>query len=454
MLIENIIRQFKAPPAIAQIKDPKVVAKKMRHWRIRVLYSLMIGYALFYFCRKNISIALPAIGEDLGYTNMQLGLFATVLYVTYGLGKFINGMIGDKANPRYFMATGLFLSALMNIAFGLSSSLWSLALFWGINGWFQSTGVPACSRLLANWYSVSERGTFWGIWHVSHQIGAFIIAILAGYLTQYYGWRYAFYVPGVLCVITAFFLFHRLRDVPPSLGLPPISEYHKDIELDKDGNEVTDEPESIWYTLRYRVLSNKYIWLIAFMNFFIYIVRFGTFDWATKYLVETKGSEIINAGIVVSMIELAGIAAPILAGVMSDKITKGRRGPLCAVSLLLTTIGLVMFYYVPPGYAYLDAVALALIGFFIYGPHSLVGPFVTDFASRKGSATAIGFAAIFAYAGAALSGVGTGWLIDTYGWIGGFAFWTGSALAGAIITLTLWNACPVSHKHKHAKKMK
>lgn len=446
MDISDLYRHLKATPPIEKIQDKSEVDRLYKHWRIKVMYSLFIGYALFYFCRKNISIALPALSSELGYTNVQLGLLGTILYITYGVGKFANGILGDRANPRYFMAIGLFLSALMNVFFGLSSSLWFLAFFWGLNGWFQSMGFPPCARLLANWYSVSERGVKWSIWHISHQIGGVIIAIFAGFLIQHYGWRSSFIIPAGLCFLTGIFLWKSLPDTPPSLGLPNIAEYRNDIELNKDGTEVTEEPETIKQILFNRVLNNKYIWLISLMNVFVYIVRSGTFDWATKFLVEVKGSQIAKAGIVVSMIELAGIAGPLLAGFVTDKFSKGRRGPMCAISFLISIVGLATFYFVPAGHPFIDGASLALIGFWIYGPQFLVGVFVTDFASRKAAATAIGLTGVFGYIGAGLSGVGTGWCIDKFGWGGGFAFWGISALLGAIIAGMLWNTCPMTHK--------
>jgi len=123
---------------------------------------------------------------------------------------------------------------------------------------------------------------------------------------------------------------------------------------------------------------------------------------------------------------------------------------MCAVSFFLTLIGLGLFYWIPAGYPVIDGVSLAIIGFWIYGPQFLVGVFVTDFASRKAAATAIGLTGIFGYAGAAISGVGTGWLLDTYGWIGGFALWGGSAFIGGLISIMLWNACAITHNHKNA----
>src|SRR5437867_4056685 len=92
-----------------------------RYWRLRILYSTIIGYAIFYLVRTNISVALPAIERELHISKSRLGAVLTAFGVVYGVSKFVNGFIGDRVNPRYFMPLGLICSAAMNIGFGLSS---------------------------------------------------------------------------------------------------------------------------------------------------------------------------------------------------------------------------------------------------------------------------------------------------------------------------------------------
>jgi sugar phosphate permease len=106
--------------------------------------------------------------------------------------------------------------------------------------------------------------------------------------------------------------------------------------------------------------------------------------------------------------------------------------------MVLTALATGMLYVIPPGHPYWHGLSFALVGFLIYGPQFLVGVFVTDLASSKAAATAIGVTGVFGYAGAALSGVGTGYFVDRFGWGGGFAFWIGAALVGAIVGLPLW----------------
>ena len=54
------------------------VAKKFKYWQTRTIIASMIGYALFYFVRKNLSIAMPAMQEDLGITKGDLGSLGMV----------------------------------------------------------------------------------------------------------------------------------------------------------------------------------------------------------------------------------------------------------------------------------------------------------------------------------------------------------------------------------------
>lgn len=439
-LMARLLRPFLPPPPAPVLTDAGQIAKVYRRYRLRVLYALFIGYASYYFTRKNLPGTAAALGADLHYTNTQLGLLGTLLYITYGVGKFVNGVLGDHANSRTFLVAGLVLSAACNLGFGLSSSLLGLALFWGLNGWFQSMGFPPCARLLASWYSSSERGAVWGVWNISHQIGGMAIALFTGAMVAPLGWRACFYLPAAFCIALALFLWERLPDTPASLGLPSIGQYRDDAWREADGRLLSDEPESMRTILFTRVLANRGVWLVSVMNLFVYLVRSGAFDWAPKYLIEVKHTPAALAGVITSSFELLGIPGSLLAGVISDRVFHGRRAPVCALFMLATAAGLCLFYLVPPGHPVLDAVTLSLVGFAVYGPQFLVGVLAVDLASPKAAATAIGLTGVLGYAGSALSGVGIGYCLDHAGWRGGFACFIAAALVGALLALPLWKA--------------
>ena len=143
--------------------EHQLVSDRYRRLRLQLLVTTFVGYALYYFCRKNISLVLPTLGKELHYSNTQLGLLGSLLYITYGAGKFVNGVLGDHLNPRRLMALGLLLSAISCALFGASHSLLLFSICWALNGWFQSMGFPPCARILSNYFSVSERGFIWSI---------------------------------------------------------------------------------------------------------------------------------------------------------------------------------------------------------------------------------------------------------------------------------------------------
>ena len=63
--------------------------KLFKYWQTRTIIASMVGYAMYYFVRKNISIAMPAMQEELGVTKAQLGIFLTLHGLTYGVSKFV-----------------------------------------------------------------------------------------------------------------------------------------------------------------------------------------------------------------------------------------------------------------------------------------------------------------------------------------------------------------------------
>lgn len=435
-MFTKIINALKAQPHAARLTDKSQIQQTYRHWRVRMMYSMMIGYAAFYFVRKNFSMAMPSFLEELHYTKTDLGIVLSLFSIIYGLGKFLNGILADRANPRYFMALGLLGSAIVNIFFGLSSSLIYFGIFWILNAWFQAMGWPPCARMLTHWYSPKELGTKWGIWNASHQIGGAGILIVAGYLIPHYGWRSAFFIPAILAAATAFFLINRLRDTPQSLGLPPVEEYRNEAHITDAHEDTALSSREILFK---HVLTNKLIWLVSLANFFVYIVRIGVLDWAPTFLVEVRGSSLVGAGWKVASYEIAGIAGALAAGWLSDKTFKGRRGPVNVLFMLAVIFFLFYFWKIPAGNAWMDTFALAAVGFVIYGPQMLVGVAAADFASKKAAATATGMTGFFGYLGSTVCGVGTGLIVDRWGWDGGFIFFIASAFLGTLLFLATWH---------------
>ncbi len=448
--MKNPFSFLKVAPHAKPITDAAEVQRLYKHYRVRVLYSMIIGYAVYYFVRANFSIAMPALLKDMGYTKTDLGLVLTLFSVVYGFGKFANGVLADRANSRYLMAIGLFCAGVVNFFFGLSSGVTTFAILWLLNAWFQSYGMPASVRLLTHWYSPTELGTKWGLQSTAHQIGSAGIMILAGsVLIPHFGWRGAFYIPAFIAIACSFFLVNRLRDTPQSIGLPPIEEHRGETHITDPNEDQANSFKEIF--LKY-ILKNKFVWLVAFANVFVYVVRIGIRDWAPTFLVETRGSSIASAGFKTAGFELAGMIGAIGAGWISDKVFKGRRGPMAAVSMFLLMIAVIMLWMAPNNNPYLDACILICAGILVYGPQLLVPVAAADFASKKAASTATGITGMFGYVGSALSGLGTGLIVDRWGWNGGFLFFTIAAGIGTALFALMWKKrAPQLEKYHNSK---
>ncbi|MDR3624019.1 MAG: phosphoglycerate transporter protein PgtP [Chlamydiales bacterium] len=433
---------FKPAPHLKEIQDEEIVKKQYKYWRLRIFYTMYIGYAFYYFTRKSYTFAMPALMENLGFDESQLGFLGTVLAITYGVSKFTSGILSDKSNPRFFMGIGLILTGVMNLFFGMSSSLFFFALFWGLNGWFQGWGWPPCARLLTHWYSQKERGTWWGLWNSSHNIGGFLIPFIAAYAAQLWGWRAAMFIPGCMCILLGFFIINRLRDTPQSLGLPPIEKFRNDYPGRRE--DVVERELSVKEILVEYVLKNKYIWVLAIAYFFVYVIRTAINDWTALFLVKEKGYSQIGAAASVSLFELGGFLGGLTAGWSSDKICAGKRGPINVLFTLGALVGVYLFYKIPAGfhllgYTHWDATMLFIIGFCIFGPQMLIGVAAAELSHKKAAATSTGFVGCFAYLGAASAGFPIGIVIRDWGWVDYFTILSVCGLIATLVLMPLWS---------------
>lgn len=408
--------------------------KKFKYWQNRTILGLMVGYALFYFVRKNLSMAMPGMEAELGITKIELGVFLAAHGLIYGASRFANGIIGDRVNSKVFMALGLILCAVCNIVFGFSSAIIVLGVVWVLNGWFQGMGFPPCVRLMTHWIPPQELATKMSVWNTSHSIGAGLVVLLSGFLMEYggFGWRTAcFFIPSAIALCGAAFLLFALKDTPSSVGLPELGEKKEEEKKDK---------AAFSKTLKERVFKNKYIWLIAIANFFVYVIRFGIFDWGPTMLKQWKGVELHVAGIMIFAFEAAGVAGMLLAGWATDKFFKGKGIRVCMICMLMATLSVFMLGAIEHPSILESTLILMSAGFFIYGPQALIGIISANLATKEAAASASGFTGIWGYASTALSGVGLGYLAQHYGWEFTFEILVGIGIVGSIIFALGWKA--------------
>jgi OPA family glycerol-3-phosphate transporter-like MFS transporter len=447
----SMVRSFYAAPAPAPPVSASQVNSLYPRYRLQALESTYIGYALYYLVRNNVSIVAVDMQGALHYSKEMIGDIMAMTALAYGLSKFLMGSVSDKSNSRRFMSTGLLLTAICNFAFGASSNYYAHMALWTLNGFAQGMGWPPCGRVMGHWYSESERGLTFSIWNTSHNLGAGIIGVFVAWVVSTFGgWQFAFYVPGAIAAVGAVYLYVRVPDTPLSVGLPPVEEFRNDYPIAVQTVDL--ERELTFRELLFdKVLLNKYVWLLAIANFFVYICRYSMMDWSPTYLREVKGANISRGAYAVMALEFSAIPSTIFFGWVSDRIG-GRRGKVATLCMLPIIAAFAGIIAAPVGQIWLDYLMLMIIGCFVYPVLGLITVAALDMVSKKAIGAAAGFIGLFGYIGKLVQDKGFGRLLDQltathgveYAWQVVLYMVIGCAIIATVLLALLWKLRPLA----------
>ena len=193
----------KSAPSAPFAGDDAARMKLYRKLRFQSFIAGTVGYSLYYVCRTSLNVVKKPILESGALDATQLGIIGSALLFAYAIGKFVNGFIADYCNIKRFMATGLIVSAAANALMGLLGLAHSVvptavifaafAVMWGLNGWAQSMGAPPAIISLSRWYPLRERGTYYGFFSASHNLGEFFSFLFVGSIVTFAGWQAGFF---------------------------------------------------------------------------------------------------------------------------------------------------------------------------------------------------------------------------------------------------------------------
>ena len=436
-------------PSVGKVSEENVdgVYKSLRN---RTFWGVTIAYSLYYVCRMSINVVKQPLIDEGILSAGQLGLIGSALLFVYAIGKFMNGFIADYCNIRRFMATGLFISALMNLlmgALGLFTSMIpmvvifvSFAILWGVNGWMQSMGSAPGVISLSRWFPRSKRGSYYSLFSSSPYIGEFIsynvLAVVVGWL----GWQSGFIVAALAGLAGAAVILVFVSDTPESKGLPSIQEIA--------GEELTKEDKMATKDLQKMVLKHPGIWVIALSSAFIYITKYAIAGWGVLFLQKARGFELAAASQVIAFSAIFGIMGTVLAGWLSDKVFKGDRVKPAVLSGIISTSSLILFLFVGGGFV-LNIFYVSLFSLSVGVLYCIVaGLMAVDIVPRKATGAALGVVGISSYVAAGLQDITSGYLIqgftrqaagaDIYDFAPVSWFWIIASIASFVLPVVNW----------------
>lgn len=420
--------------------------KKYRFLRGQTFALTWTAYASYYLCRKNLSVAKPALSEQLGLSNASLGDIDTGYLAAYAIGQFVSGLLGDKVGGKKLVGFGLIATAILNVVFGTGQTFAVFILAWTLNGFAQSTGWPGCAKAFSNWFARRERGTVMGLWATCYQVGGVVSTLLATMLLVEFGWSSAFFGPALFLAGFAVLFIALQKPSPEEIGLSSIEEYYRQIKGLGEEKADADDQQSMRVSAKESfgfVIRSRPIWTLGLTYVVLKFVRYSLLFWLPLYMAQHLKYDSEEAGYTSSVFEIAGIAGVVFAGLVSDRISKGRRAPVVVIMMLLLSVATYSYAEVSAMGRIPNIIGIALIGFLLYGPDSVTsGVAAVDFGDRRAAGFATGFVNGLGSIGAALSGVVVGRLSESYGWEAVFSLFAPLCLIGAVLMATMWNQTP------------
>lgn len=445
-MLARITHYFETGADKPLMADREEANRQFRARRNRLFIWLIIGYGFFYTCRLSLSVAKAPMLDAHIMSVEQMGVIGSILLYVYAIGKFMNGVLADRANIRRFMSAALLCSAVTNLLFGATSNFYLFAALWALNGWFQSIGSAPSVVSICQWFGQKERGTRYGIWAGAHNLGEGLTFVGTALLVNAFGWRWGFWGPGIACVIVAMFMFRNLGDRPETYGLPGV------VANDGETGKKNRSEESIG-KLQLAALRRPIVWVLGLSSATMYMTRYGINSWGMLFLQNGKGYELVDAATVMSAYPIFGLLGAVSSGYISDRYFNARRNIPTLIYGLLLPASLIALQLTPPASLYIDAIILGVFGFAIGGLIVfLAGLIAIDLVPDKVVGSVKGIIGLFSYLAAATQDWVSGLLIGStkdmtsgsavYDFDGAFAFWIGAAVVSLLLALVAWNSKP------------
>jgi MFS transporter, OPA family, sugar phosphate sensor protein UhpC len=454
--------------------------------RLLTFACIVLGYSCYYLTRNSLTYTAPVMVADaaLGLDITMIGAMTSIFPIAYGMSKFVSGVLGARFSPSQLLAGGLMATALINIAFGFGTSLAWFCVCWGLNGTLQGVGGPCCARILTTWFASKERGTYWGMWNIAHNLGGFAAPLVAGGFAKAMGWKWGMWAPGIIGLAVGAAVLLLCRDKPEDVGFPPVEPTTTTTATkaatpttaaaataaaagsDGEKPKATEKKKpDVLKQLVNTVLKNPFIWGMALTYFFIYVVRQGVTSWFVFYLIKEKGvADAAQAAVRVSGLELGGLFGSLIAGRLSDGMIRaaaarakpgeapregnvGKRVQVVMAYTVGIAAALLAFQACPATMPWLQWANVFMIGFFLYGPQMLIGLCGAELVGPDSVGASEGFLGWIAYLGAANAGVPLSIIVKEYGW---GAYFTAllSACALALVLLS-----PMVNLKSHVQRL-
>ena len=288
----------------------------------------MVSAFINYIDRGNLSVAAPLIKDELGISAAQLGILLSSFFWTYACFQIVFGVILDRFDVNWVLATGFFLWSFATAGAGMVHSFVAFLVMRAILGVGESAAYPCYSKILAKWVPEERRGFANALIAAAAAGGPAFGVFAGGLLMSRVGWRTFFIVFGLASLA---WLAPWIRLIPRTQPTPDLTQH-------------SSAPTLV------RLLRLRSVWGTCAGLFCVNYVSYFLLTWLPFYLVRERHFSMDGMASIGGMSYLISAISSAAAGWLSDRwITKGRSptwvrkgfvacGLTCAALFLLSCV--------------------------------------------------------------------------------------------------------------------
>ncbi|MDJ0984787.1 MAG: MFS transporter [Desulfobacterales bacterium] len=381
---------------------------KLHYGWVVVFMGMLTTIAAHGFGRMSYTVILPAMKNDLGFSNYYMGLLSTGNFIGYLAMALIGGFLAARFGARVVITAALILMGITMILTGLAQSFgfaFAMRLLTGLgNG---ASFVPAMA-LGSAWFAMRRRGFATGIVSAGIGLGMMIASlgvtrILA--LLGPNGWRISWYFLGGAVILIAGVVFKFVRSRPEEKGLQQVGQ---DTTSDSASESAsTGKISSLQWTGVIKMGAIWYLGVVYFFYGFSYVIYLTFFK---EYLTGEIGLSSVWAGNLFALVGGLSIFCGVIWGKISDVLGRSRGAALAYLVLGLSYI-IYALIKVDIGF-FLSAI---LFGLTAWSIPTIMAAAAGDFVGPRLAPAGLGFVTLFFGIGQALGPALGGYLADMSG---------------------------------------
>jgi ACS family glucarate transporter-like MFS transporter len=408
--------------------------------RFRILAVLFALSFINYLLRNSISVAIPSIREEFGFTSTEIGWILVSFNLSYTLCQIPGGVFGEVLGYRRALAaiaiTWGVLTWLTGFAPGLmaasaSGAMVSLIVVRFLMGIANAPIFPIQVGVIARWFPVGSWAFPNSLSTTGLALGQAAIGPVVTLLIIHFGWRNSFYALAPLGLFVGAWWYWYGRDQPSEHRAVTPAELAL-IDHHRDPAFTEAPPPGSWR----EVLVRRDVLLLAASYFCMNYVFYMFSQWLFTYMVEERGFSLLESGFLYVLPFATGAAMSAIGGLLCDRLCRRFGGRWGCRLPAMTGLVLVAVFLLAGINTVNPYVAVGLLSLCFGFSQFTDGAFsaATSYVGGPHAATAFGVVNM----GGNLPGFlapAIGLMIDQLGWLPTFASGSVFALIGAVLWL-------------------